>query len=70
VAGLAERSNVSRSARFYDLFSSLNLRSATAMIPPRNEADHETDKRAYLYSLSGAPGETCAEIYPKHGTLL
>jgi hypothetical protein len=34
VAGLAERANVSRSAWFYDLSSSLNLRSATAMITP------------------------------------
>ena len=48
MAGLVERSNVSRSAWFYDLSSSLNFRPATAMITPRNETDHETDKRAYL----------------------
>src|SRR6266852_2581440 len=40
VAGLAERANVSRPAWFYDLSSSLNLRSATAN---RNEATRPTN---------------------------
>ena len=49
MTGLATRSNVSRSSWFCDRSSSLNLRSTTEMITPViDEADHKTDKHAYL----------------------
>ena len=67
MTGLATRSNVPRSSWFCDLSSSLNLRSTTEMITPViDEADHKTDKHAYLSFKRNLHGAYSTSVPPEN----
>ena len=67
MTGLATRSNVSRSSWFCDRSSSLNLRSTTEMITPViDEADHKTDKHAYLSFTRDLQGAYSTSVPPEN----